>query len=37
MYRTFMTAALALAAPAALALDGEAILRQVDRKLNPES
>jgi outer membrane lipoprotein-sorting protein len=26
-----------LAAPLALALDGEAILRQVDRKLNPES
>ena len=28
---------LGLAAPLALALDGEAILRQVDRKLNPES
>jgi outer membrane lipoprotein-sorting protein len=28
---------LLLASPAALALDGEAILRQVDRKLNPES
>jgi outer membrane lipoprotein-sorting protein len=37
MYRAFVTAALALAAPLALALDGEAILRQVDRKLNPES
>jgi len=28
---------LALSAPVALALDGDAILRQVDRKLNPES
>jgi outer membrane lipoprotein-sorting protein len=37
MYRAFVTAALALAAPLALALDGEAILRQVDRRLNPES
>lgn len=37
MYKTFVTAVLALAAPLALALDGDAILRQVDRKLNPES
>lgn len=37
MYKTLVTAVLALAAPLALALDGEAILRQVDRKLNPES
>jgi outer membrane lipoprotein-sorting protein len=37
MSRAFLTAALALAAPLALALDGEAILRQVDRRLNPES
>jgi outer membrane lipoprotein-sorting protein len=37
MYKALVTAVLALAAPLALALDGEAILRQVDRKLNPES
>ena len=37
MYKTFVSAVLALAAPLALALDGDAILRQVDRKLNPES
>ena len=32
-----VAAMLALSAPVALALDGDAILRQVDRKLNPES
>jgi outer membrane lipoprotein-sorting protein len=37
MYKTLASAVLALAAPLALALDGDAILRQVDRKLNPES
>jgi len=38
MYRrTLLSAILALAAPLAAALDGEKILRQVDRKLNPES
>ena len=37
MYKTLVSAVLALAAPLALALDGDAILRQVDRKLNPES
>ena len=38
MYKTALAAlTLALAAPLAAALDGEEILRQVDRKLNPES
>jgi outer membrane lipoprotein-sorting protein len=37
MFRALATAILLFAAPAALALDGNAILRQVDRKLNPES
>jgi len=35
--RALAVAMLALSAPVALALDGDAILRQVDRKLNPES
>jgi outer membrane lipoprotein-sorting protein len=35
--RALIAAALLLVAPFALALDGEALLRQVDRKLNPES
>ena len=37
MKRALTAAALLLIAPLALALDGEAILKQVDRKLNPES
>jgi len=37
MFRALSLALLLGAAPAALALDGEAILRQVDRKLSPES
>jgi outer membrane lipoprotein-sorting protein len=37
MSRTLVLALLLLASPAALALDGNAILQQVDRKLNPES
>jgi outer membrane lipoprotein-sorting protein len=37
MKRSLVVAMLALAAPVAAALDGDAILRQVDRKLNPES
>ena len=37
MYRALATALLVLLAPHAQALDGDAILRQVDRKLNPES
>ncbi|MEX0961070.1 MAG: outer membrane lipoprotein-sorting protein [Burkholderiales bacterium] len=37
MRRYLAAAMLALIAPAALALDGDAILRQVDRKLSPES
>jgi outer membrane lipoprotein-sorting protein len=37
MSRIFIALLLALAAPLAHALDGEAILRQVDRRLNPES
>jgi outer membrane lipoprotein-sorting protein len=37
MSKTFVSLLLALAAPLAHALDGDAILRQVDRKLNPES
>jgi len=35
--KILLSAVLFLAAPLAMALDGEAILRQVDRKLNPES
>jgi outer membrane lipoprotein-sorting protein len=35
--RALATVTLLLLAPFALALDGEAILKQVDRKLNPES
>ena len=37
MSRTLVLALLLLASPAVLALDGNAILQQVDRKLNPES
>jgi len=37
MSRILVLAFLLLAAPVALALDGNAILQQVDRKLNPES
>jgi outer membrane lipoprotein-sorting protein len=37
MSRTLVLALLLLASPAVPALDGDAILRQVDRKLNPES
>lgn len=37
MSRALAAAVLLLAAPLALALDGDALLRQVDRKLNPES
>src|SRR3970282_78805 len=37
MSRLLVLAFLLLAAPVALALDGNAILQQVDRKLNPES
>ena len=37
MSRALAAAILCLVAPLALALDGDAILRQVDRKLNPES
>jgi outer membrane lipoprotein-sorting protein len=37
MSRALALALLLVASPAALALDGDAILRQVDRKLNPES
>jgi len=37
MSRALAAAVLMFAAPFALALDGDAILRQVDRKLNPES
>jgi outer membrane lipoprotein-sorting protein len=37
MSRALALAILLLASPLALALDGDAILRQVDRKLNPES
>jgi outer membrane lipoprotein-sorting protein len=37
MSRTFALALLLVASPLAHALDGDAILRQVDRKLNPES
>jgi len=37
MFRALTLALLLVASPLALALDGEAILRQVDRKLNPES
>lgn len=37
MSKAFVALLLALAAPLGHALDGDAILRQVDRKLNPES
>jgi outer membrane lipoprotein-sorting protein len=37
MSRALVVALLLVASPLALALDGDAILRQVDRKLNPES
>jgi outer membrane lipoprotein-sorting protein len=37
MSRALALALLLIASPAARALDGDAILRQVDRKLNPES
>jgi outer membrane lipoprotein-sorting protein len=37
MSRALALAILLVASPLALALDGDAILRQVDRKLNPES
>ena len=37
MFKSLAAALLFLAAPFAFALDGDAILRQVDRKLNPES
>jgi outer membrane lipoprotein-sorting protein len=37
MSRALVLALLLLASPAVLALDGDAILQQVDRKLNPES
>lgn len=37
MSRALAAAVLLLASPLALALDGDALLRQVDRKLNPES
>jgi len=37
MSRALALALLLVASPLALALDGDAILRQVDRKLNPES